>query len=240
MKKWKLIEMAGISIMTVSIVFITAIVLSDGSRVEQFRMEEQIEKTLLKNPIDWPELKKLNANIYAWLYVPGTKIDYPVLQSDTEQQEDFYLNHNVENHYDFAGSIYSRKENEKDFQDPVTVIYGHNMINGSMFGTLKKFESKDFFEQHSTLYVYLPDKVLQYRILAYYVTDDKNILNTYQPQKKKGFQDYVESFFRQSGNIRDKPAVLNKDKIVTLSTCSSLGTNRRLLQGVLEKEQLTK
>ena len=60
--------------------------------------------------------------------------------------------------YSFAGCIYTRRENKKDFSDRLTVIYGHNMINGSMFGTVRRFEDEDFFKTHKEFYIYMPKR----------------------------------------------------------------------------------
>ena len=66
------------------------------------------------------------------------------------------VKHNIYGNYEFSGSIFSQRQNSKDFSDPVTVLYGHNMKNGTMFNTLHKFENKDFFKKHSKVYIYTP------------------------------------------------------------------------------------
>lgn len=85
---------------------------------------------------------KINSDIYAWIYVPGTRIDYPVAQS--QESDDHYLKYNFKNEPEFAGCIYTEKANKKDFSDPNTIFYGHNMRNGSMFQNLHKFEDEAF------------------------------------------------------------------------------------------------
>ena len=90
--------------------------------------------------IDFAAAQAVNPDVYAWIWIPGTNIDYPILQSETEDDA-YYLNHTIEKKEGLPGTIYTEKYNGKDFSSPVTVIYGHNMKNGSMFADLHKYES---------------------------------------------------------------------------------------------------
>lgn len=96
--------------------------------------------------VDFEQLKAQNPDIYAWISVPGTGIDYPVLQkSDAKDPYDnYYLNHQVDLSEGFPGVIYSQPVNRRDFMDAVTVLYGHNLKNGGMFSDLHDFADKDF------------------------------------------------------------------------------------------------
>lgn len=92
--------------------------------------------------LDWNELAKVNPDIYAWIYIPGTKVDYPVLQHPTDNT--YYLNYNMNGTRGYPGCIYTEKENNKDFSDFNTIMYGHNMRNETMFETLHYYEDKAF------------------------------------------------------------------------------------------------
>lgn len=208
--------------------------ISDGGNMEIFkkRTKEQKKEAISKmeSSIDWEKLQKINPDVYAWLSVPGTNIDYPVLGSKTES-EDYYLHHDLYKKFSFAGSIYSRKENNKNFTDDVSVLYGHNMRNGSMFADIKKFESKDFFEDHSKIMIYLPDRTLIYHIVSIYHTDDKNILS-----RSKDIDKYKKEILSpRNGQVRKEISKAD-GKILTLSTCASNEKERRVLQSVLEKD----
>ena len=120
----------------------------------------QPEDSRVQNPINFAELKERNPEAYAWIYVPGTDVNLPVVQSTTD--DNFYLNHNIDGNYAAEGAIYSQSMNEADFSDPVTVLYGHNLVNGSMFSTLHYFENEDFFAQHDTMYIYTIGHILTY------------------------------------------------------------------------------
>ena len=85
-----------------------------------------------------------NPDIYAWIYIPGTKVNYPVLQHPTD--DTYYLNYNIDGSKGLPGCIFSEKAyNGKDFSDHNTVLYGHNMKNGTMFGCLHKYEDMQYY-----------------------------------------------------------------------------------------------
>ena len=97
-----------------------------------------------QNQVDFEELQKINPDVYAWIQIPGTNINYPILQSVTEA-DDYYLNTTIDGKTGYPGSIYTEKYNSTSFTDPVTVIYGHNMKEGTMFADLHKYTDKTFF-----------------------------------------------------------------------------------------------
>ncbi|MCQ4882189.1 class B sortase, partial [Alistipes onderdonkii] len=81
--------------------------------------------------------------------------------------------------YAIEGAIYTEMANNTDFSDPVTVLYGHNLQNGTMFSTLHYFENEDFFNEQDPLYIYTPGHALTYRVVSAYLYDDRHILNSY-------------------------------------------------------------
>ena len=125
-------------------------------------------------PVDFGELQAINPDVYAWITVPGTKVDYPIAQRAGDRE--FYLHHNINGAYEFAGMIYTEDYNTTDFTDANTVIYGHNMHNDTMFTTLHYFEDRDFFDQHSEVIIYTPDDVLHYTIFAAYAYDSRHLM----------------------------------------------------------------
>ena len=193
--------------------------------------------------LDFKKLKDINTDIYAWIYIPGTNIDYPVAQSISDRNDSFYLNHNIYREYQFSGTIFSEIKNSTDFTDPVTVLYGHNMLNGSMFATLHYFSDEKFFNSHTTCFVQTEDKLYTYLIYAAYVYDDRHILNSFNFSDQKVLLDYFNSTLNPrtySGYVR-KNVELDKDsRIITLSTCIGADKTRYLVQGVLVDEQARK
>lgn len=190
---------------------------------------------------DFDELMKINPDIYAWIYIPNTMVDYPVAQSSGDEDDNFYLEHNVYKQYQFSGTIYSEKQNSRDFHDRVTVLYGHNMLNGTMFASLHNFEDPDFFEQNNTVFITTKDKVLTYLVYSAYTYDDRHILNSFYMEDNDIFREYLHSTMdphTYNGNVRDRVELNMDDHILTLSTCTSGPSDTRfLVQGVLVDER---
>ena len=194
------------------------------------------------NPIDFKTLQEKNSDIYAWIKVPGTKVDYPVLRSN-DKPEDFYLNHDENGKYKFAGCIYSQMYNTDDFTDPNTILYGHNMNNGSMFASLHSFRKVSFFNENEYIYIYTPGHILTYRIYSAYRYDNRHILYSFDFSDKQVFADYIEMTKNPKStivNVRKDVEVTADDRIITLSTCITNDNYRYLVQGVLVDDTLTK
>ncbi|MDO4364942.1 MAG: class B sortase [Clostridia bacterium] len=197
-----------------------------------------------KNPIDFDSLQKKNSDIYAWLKVPGTKVDYPVVQSKTD--DDFYLKHSAaDKSYSSSGAVYTQSINRKDFTDRVTLIYGHNGYGDTYFTTLHRFEKQDFFEKHSKFVIYTPTQKLTYRIVSAFKYDDRHIMNSFDFHNDdifKQFIDMIQNPTSANKNVRnslDKEITIN-DNIVVLSTCfTGQRSNRYLICGVLIKNEKT-
>ena len=207
--------------------------------VEEVETEVVQEEELAELPIDFEGLKDINPEIYAWLEVPDTKINYPVLQHEGEDQS-YYLTRDMYGEYKQAGSIYTEDYNNKDFQDYHTVIYGHNMKNGSMFHNVRYFADKEFFDEHQDLFIYMPGKILKYQIIACYEYDDRHLLGMFDFNDTDAYAEYLEEIMNPRSMyamIREGKTVTVEDKLVTLSTCVANKPNhRRLLQAVLVEE----
>ena len=203
----------------------------------------QEEAPKVKNPIDFEALQVENPEIYAWVSVPGTKVDTAVLQSATD--DNYYLNHNERRENSAEGAAYTQCANAKDFGDPVTLIYGHQVAGDGMFTTLHYFEDPDFFQEHDTMYIYTEDRVLTYRIIAAYQYDDRHILNSYDFSKPEVLQEYYATVTDPASmlvNVREGASLSVDDKIVQLSTCMDAinrDNTRYLATGVLTSEQET-
>lgn len=194
-----------------------------------------------ENPIDFDSLSKQNSDIYSWIYIPDTDVNYPVCQSSTS--DNFYLNHDVYKNYSYSGAIYSQHCNSLDYSDRVTVLYGHNMANGSMFATLHRFEDSSFFDSHRYMYVYTRDRTLTYEIASAFVYDDRHIMNSFDFSDDEVFGDYLNMIMDPHSitrNVRDGLKLDLNDKVLVLSTCLNSGEGRYLVQGVLVKDEQTK
>lgn len=201
--------------------------------------EETTEETVYCDPVyDFNELQTQNEDIYAWIVVPGTMIDYPVLQSETDN---YYLDYNLDHSKGYPGCIYTNKCNTKDFSDYNTVLYGHNMRKGTMFGSLHRYEDREFFDTYQEIFVYTPDRRLTYEVKEIVKFSDVYIPAQYPVEEKEGRDAFLEATLAYTDDpvsyFRDDVEVSEEDKLITLSTCVSGERHRRyLLIGVLKEE----
>lgn len=215
-------------------------------QMEEQRLEEAVKSEELEEPevteeadeveipVDFGTLQGINPDIYAWINIPDTVIDYPILQSSTD--DIYYLNHTVDKVEGLPGSIYTESLNSKDFSDPNTLIYGHNMKDGTMFAGLHSYTDNLFFQENPYINIYTPDKALKYQIFAAYTSDDRHILKSFDFEVPEAFQKYLDNIFstRSMGaSINKDLEITNEDKIITLSTCNSVDDQRWIIQAVL-------
>ena len=191
------------------------------------------------HPVDFAKLKEINPEIYAWIRIPDTNIDYPVAQHAGEDQT-YYLKHDLYGTPQFAGCIFSQEPSAKDLSDPVTVLYGHNMKNGSMFQNLYHFVEEDALEQDPYVYMYTDGHTCVYRIYAAYYYDDRNITQVYDFTDREDLEKYIEET-KKPRSMAEQTAKTEEvdisDRILTLSTCVAGQPSERLLvQAVLEHE----
>lgn len=206
---------------------------------DQDKLLEEMGVTVPEKNIDFTDLQaNTNADIYAWIYIPDTKIDYPVVQHPADNT--YYLNYNLDGSKGYPGCIYSENYNEKDFTDPNTVLYGHNMKNGSMFAGLHKFADSEYFENHPYIYIYTPDGLKVYEIFAAYEYSSTHLLLNFDLKEPAIFQAYLDGIMDQrdmKSNLKKSVEPDSEDRILTLSTCIANKPNSRyLVQGVLLNE----
>ena len=182
--------------------------------------------------VDFTGLQSQNPDICAWIYIPGTDVDYPVLKGTDNS---FYLSHDAYGQYSPDGSIFVDAGCGDDFDDFDTIIYGHNMSTGTMFKTLHNYEDDEFWNENRNVYIYLPDRVIRYEVFAAYRTNDRHIL-TYNDFSDKAVRDnYIQ-------NIKDKnfdEGIVKNDQnididstLLTLSTCCGMDGKRWLVQAI--------
>lgn len=210
---------------------------SGETEVHSSESETEAEtQTELQIPVDFEELQEINPDIYAWITVPGTVIDYPIVQNEDNT---YYLTRSAEGEDSVAGAIFSETFNEKDFCDVHNVLYGHNMKDGSMFADLHLFEDEEFFEKHKEIVIYTPDSIGYYRIFAAYLYDDRHLLQSYDCSDPVVFEAYIKEILGQRNlyaHIDKEAEIGEEDRILTLSTCHSMGNSSRyLVQAVLEE-----
>ena len=182
--------------------------------------------------VDFAALQGVNPDVVGWIYIEALDgISYPVVQG-TDNEE--YLHTTYENNYNFAGTIFIDYENSRDFTDCNTLVYGHNMKNGSMFGRLKNFsEDQTTYEKSKYFWIFTPEKDYRYEIISAYTTGVNS--DTYTLFKGPGdeFQEYLDTIKGYSEIETDDTELTIKDRIVTLSTCTGNDATRYVVQGRL-------
>lgn len=213
--------------------------------VEDTTISEHInEQGKVENPIDFDTLQSQNEDIYAYLKVPDTVVDYPIVQSPTD--DEFYLKHSAEDKsWSASGAVYTELANNKNFNDRVTVIYGHNGYGDSFFTTLHKFENEEFFNNHPYFYIYTPDRKLTYQIISAFKYDDRHIMNSFNFANGNEFLEFQQYILNPTSALKNVRTELETtvdidSKIVVLSTCiTNQKSSRYLVCGVLVNDEKT-
>lgn len=193
-------------------------------------------KKYMTSSVDFASLRDINPEIYAWIEVPGTIINYAVVQSATDDL--FYNNHGVDGAYYSGGSIFSQRYNATDFQDPMTLLYGHNRQDKTMFAQLNNFADAAYFAEHDRILIYTPEKVYEYTIFAAYPHSSEHLLLCYDFSDPEQFAAYFDGLGEAiNANYRQELFPQPGDKVLTLSTCYRQNRMQRfLVQGILTEE----
>lgn len=190
----------------------------DGQTPNPDSGETPAEKVIL------PQLApiyQLNNDMVGWIHVPGTKIDYPVMQ--TPETPDFYINHNFYKKASDWGAIYAREQCDVFAPCDNVILYGHHMDDGSMFASLMNYGNKSFWEQNKALSFDSLYEQREYQIWAVFKTSavpgkgfSYHLYNNFKSESV--FQEFVEQVqdlaFYDTGIVPEYG-----DKFVTLSTC---------------------
>ncbi len=170
--------------------------------------------------VDFKALQKQNEDVIGWIYIENTNISFPILKGKTNKQ---YLFQSYKKEYLTAGSIFIDYRCSSDFCDKNTVIYGHNMHNGSMFGSLKKYKSDEYKNKHPYIYILMPDGTQnKYEVIAFYqaaVDGPVYRLPLEADCAEEDFEKLAETV--RSGNQNSNMKKMKyEDRFITLSTCT--------------------
>ena len=185
-----------------------------------------------ESPVDFASLWAMNPDIYAWLYIPETQVNYPILQR--EGDDGFYLKHNSEGKPSEAGAIFTEASfTKKDFSDPVTVVYGHYMRSGAMFGSLQGiYSAQGGIGENGEIVVYLPERELRYQVFAAVPHDKWHLLHNHDytdPEVFKAFLEQVYSVRSINASIDEEAGAEVGDQLLVLSTCLRGDSKQRYL-----------
>ena len=210
------------------------VVMPETVPVETTADEEIVEAETEPTAIQWPEvdfkaLAQVNGDIVGWLYIPGTVINYPVVQGPDNE---YYLTHLFNGKTNSSGCIYLDYGAEGDFTSVNSVLHGHHMKNGSMFAGICKYKDQSYFDEHPTAMLLTPDGRYEVKFFSGYVCETTSDAWDY---------DFDEAWLdkRIRSSYFDADVIpTTEDRILTLSTCSYEFTDARfVLHGVLIKAE---
>ena len=201
--------------------------------------EENTQKILreqdeMLSSLDLGALRETNEDVLGWIYIPDTVISYPLMRCEDNSK---YLKYTWDLKESAAGSIFLERSNSPELNDFNTIIYGHNMKNGTMFSPLHKYKDKKFLDSHPYVYIATEEAILQYEVFSAYKAELKT--ETYrayfrdEAEKQRAIDYYIESSEFTGGVV---PCA--DDRILTLSTCTGANnySHRWVVHGVLVQE----
>lgn len=206
------------------------IVMPETVPVETVAGEESVEAENAPAQIQWPQvdfkaLAQVNGDIVGWLCIPGTVINYPVVQGEDNE---YYLKHLFDGKTNSSGCIYLDCGAEGDFTSMNSVLHGHHMKNGSMFAGICKYKDQSYFDEHPTAMLLTPEGNYRVEFFAGYVCNAASDAWNYDVD-----EDWIDKRIRSSCFDADLVPT-TEDRILTLSTCSYEFTDARfVLHGIL-------
>lgn len=181
----------------------------------------------ITNTVDFEYLKSINPDCIAWISFPILGIEYPIVQCEDNE---YYLTHSYNNVETWSGSIYMDYRNTPDCTDRHTIIYGHNMQDGSMFNKLLKYDKESFHKKHegeNYFYIYLENGVNVYEV---YSTIDADVSKNQIPFSIKSLDKYsLEEYESEIKSLQDYSTGVKlsaDDKLMTLLTCEEDSTSQ--------------
>lgn len=179
---------------------------------------------------DLDPLRAVNEEVIGWITIPGTELSYPILQAEDNK---YYLNHTWNNDYSSVGAIFMEYQINPNMHSFNTIIYGHNMRNGSMFGSLSNYQNLDYWQEHPSIYIVMDDGVYRYDIFAAHEVGIREIVYRININSEKRRNDFIQ-FCLENSEIDTGIIPTVEDKILTVSTCTGRGHSTRwVVQGIL-------
>jgi sortase B len=175
--------------------------------------------------VDFATLQEKNPDVTGWIYLPDTEISYPLLYG---QDNSRYTYISYDNTYSNSGSIFIDYRCAGDLSGRNTIIYGHNMRSGKMFGGLKKLLEQEYFDEHDIFYIVTKEKTLKYQIFSVHKTERDSDSYSFEFENTAAFENYIAAV-KADSEIESDAAVTKSDTLVMLSTCTSTVWNERLV-----------
>lgn len=199
--------------------------MASEKRSETYLDTETVSASQTAGEVDFEGLQALNPDIVGWISIPGTQVNAPILRHP--EQDDYYLSHNPEKQPNKLGSIYMHHDSDAGFSDAHTILFGHNMKSGQMFGELSKYKDEKFAVQYPDVWIFLPGEDIHCLVYSAYScpVDDVTYTIGYETNQES-YQEFMAHTREQSCIvIKENPTAQNP--VVTLSTCTDGGDAKR-------------
>ena len=178
----------------------------------------------IPSSINFEKLLAQNSDVVGWVFNQNGVINYPILQGEDNL---YYLNKLIDGRTNANGSIFMEALNKTDFSDRNTIIYGHSMKTGVMFGTLLRYRNQSYFDAYPSFYIYTPEKNYRVDVFSAYESSDTDpVFNLLSKQSE--FDEFINYAYSKS-KIKSDVQVESKDNIVSFVTCAYSFENARFI-----------
>lgn len=202
--------------------------IEDKEPETEYEMEETDESGEAEaeyvSVIDFTTLYAQNSDVVAWIQIPGTQINYPVVQG---KDNDYYLHHDLNGQKSTAGTIFLDYADEPDFSSLHNVLYGHHMKNGSMFKDISRYKDPGYFDQHSEIILYTPKREIHLKALAAVCTLPDAIRRKTEFASGEEFSSYIQQM--TAGASASEPIEGTIVRLYSFVTCSYEFDNARTI-----------
>ena len=181
------------------------------------RIRDEIKRESESHSAYVRDLAKNHPQVKGRIIIPGTDIDFPVVQGDDNE---FYLDHHFDNTYYINGSVFIDHLHQADFSDQNTVLYGHNVRIGYIFNDLNKFRDKNFIKDHSEIIIDTPKERRFFDIVSAMDIGEDEDYRFYSFEDDE-FESYL-NLIKENNILEEKLLPKKEDKLLTLSTCSDI------------------
>ena len=173
--------------------------------------------------LDLAALRQVNPDVVGWIWIPDTKINYPLMQG---RDNEYYLNYTWDNQKSVSGSIFLEYQLKSDLTEYNTIVYGHNMDNGSMFASLRYYCEQAYWEAHPYVYILSDQGVYRYEIFSTYMAEVESNAYGISFANDRAKTRFLYDITKDSVITTDIQPELT-DRVLTLSTCSGIGYSTR-------------
>lgn len=182
---------------------------------------------------DWEKLKQINEDFVGWIRLDDSTVDYPFVQGTDNE---YYLRHLFDGTYNNSGCVFMDVNNNRDFSDKNTILYAHNMKNGTMFASIEKYKDASYYDGHKVIHIYTEAATYDVYPVAGIVTDGQDDYVRTSFNDDNDFMSYVNRFV-SSSTFTSEQSIESTDRIVMLSTCNyDRSDGRYVLIGKLVQE----